>query len=58
MCGIVCERLASLGVKLDKEANKNCHGTAVISAEDSKVCVRVIPADEELGIARRTYELN
>lgn len=54
---MVCEKLAPIGVKLDSNANENCHGAAVISAVDSKVCVRVIPTDEELGIARRTYEL-
>lgn len=42
-------------VKLDEEANHS--HAAVISAPDSKACVRVIPKDEELGIARRTYEL-
>ena len=54
---MVCEKLAPIGVKLDSNANENCHGAAVISAADSKVCVRVIPTDEELGIARRTFEL-
>ena len=54
---MVCERLTALGVKLDEKANQNCRGAAVISAPDSKVCVRVIPANEELGIARRTYEM-
>lgn len=54
---MVCEKLAPLGVKLDGQANKNCDGAAVISAPDSRVCVRVIPANEELGIARRTFEL-
>ena len=54
---MVCEKLAPLGVKLDGQANENCDGAAVISAPDSGVCVRVIPANEELGIARRTFEL-
>ena len=54
---MVCEKLTPIGVKLDSNANENCHGAAVISAADSKVCVRVIPTDEELGIARRTFEL-
>lgn len=54
---MVCEKLAPLGVKLDGQANQNCDGAAVISAPDSRVCVRVIPANEELGIARRTFEL-
>lgn len=53
---LVCQKLAPLGIKLDENANKRCSGSAVISAPDSKVCVRVIPTDEELGIARRTYE--
>lgn len=52
---MVCEKLSAIGVKLDEEANRS--HAAVISAPDSKVCVRVIPTDEELGIARRTYEL-
>ena len=55
---MVCEKLAPLGIRLDREKNESCCGGAVISAEDSAVCVRVIPTDEELGIARRTYELD
>lgn len=52
---LVCEKLAPLGVKLDEEANRR--NDTVISSPDSAFCVRVIPTDEELGIARRTYEL-
>lgn len=55
---MVCDKLAPLGVRLDEAKNEACHGQAIISAPDSKVCVRVIPTNEELGIARRTYELN
>lgn len=55
---MVCEKLAPLGVKLDREKNEACHGEGVISAEDSAVCVRVMPTNEELGIARRTYEMD
>lgn len=51
---MVCRKLAVLGVKLDEAANEK--NQSVISARDSEVCVRVIPTDEELGIARRTYE--
>lgn len=54
---MVCDKLAPLGVQLDEQANEACSGAAVISAPGSKVCVRVIPTDEEMGIARRTYEL-
>lgn len=55
---MVCEKLAPLGVKLDRAKNEACHGEGIISAEDSAVCVRVISTNEELGIARRTYELD
>lgn len=51
---MVCRKLAVLGVKLDEAANEK--NQSIISAGDSEVCVRVIPTDEELGIARRTYE--
>lgn len=54
---MVCEKLAPLGVKLDVKKNEACRGQAIISAEDSAVCVRVIPANEELGIARRAFEI-
>ncbi len=49
---MVCERLAWLGLILDPEAN--AAGTPVISAPESLVEVRVIPADEEETIARHT----
>lgn len=55
---MVCEKLVPLGVKLDDAKNEACHGEGVISTEGSAVCVRVIPTNEELGIARRTYEMN
>lgn len=55
---LVCEKLAPIGVKLDEAKNEACPGEGVISADDSAVCVRVIPANEELGIARRTYEID
>ena len=52
---MVCERLGAIGVRLDEEANRA--NAPIISSRDSEVTVRVIPTDEELGIARRTYEL-
>lgn len=53
---MVCGKLAPLGVKLDSGKNAACRGEGIISAADSQVRVRVIPANEELGIARRTWE--
>ena len=41
-----------MGVKLDAERNNVRGEEALISADDSKVAVLVIPADEEGEIAR------
>lgn len=50
--------LEFMGVKLDKEKNKGLRGKeALISTVDSKVKLVVIPTDEELVIARDTYEI-
>lgn len=54
---MVCEKLTPLGVRLDTAKNSRCRGEGIISAADSAVTVRVIPTDEELGIARRVYSL-
>ena len=50
--------LEFLGVKMDVARNRSCRATeAVISADDSKVTVCVIPTDEELMIATDTLAL-
>lgn len=50
--------LEFLGVKLDDAKNRACRATeAIISADDSKVKVVVIPTDEELMIALDTQAL-
>jgi len=52
------EGLEFMGVKMDNEKNKACRATeAVISADDSRVKVCVIPTDEELMIAMDTLAL-
>jgi acetate kinase len=50
----VCAKLNLLGIRLD--STRNAANETVISADDSAVQVLVIPTNEELGIARRTYE--
>jgi acetate kinase len=50
----VCAKLNLLGIRLD--STRNAASETVISADDSAVQVLVIPTNEELGIARRTYE--
>ena len=46
----ICEGLGFLGIEL--HAGRNAAHAAVISAEASRVTVRVIPTNEELMIAR------
>ncbi len=54
----ICEYLGYLGVTIDDEANKNCHGEpTIISTPDSKVKVLMFPTNEELYIARETKKL-
>ena len=53
----ICEGLEFLGVKLDPEKNNTRGKEAIISADDSKVTVWVIPTNEELMIARDTAAL-
>ncbi|MBD5183843.1 MAG: acetate kinase [Bacteroidales bacterium] len=50
----ICKQLAYLGVTFNAEANKSRGEEVVISGEDSKVKVVVIPTDEELMIAQDT----
>lgn len=52
----ICDMLACIGVKLDKQRNEEMiHGKeGLISAPDSKIKVYVIPTNEELVIARDT----
>ncbi|MEW9122503.1 MAG: acetate kinase [Thermotaleaceae bacterium] len=49
--------LEFMGVKIDSERNNTRGKEVVVSAEDSKVKVLVIPTNEELMIARDTQEL-
>ena len=53
----ICQGLEFLGVKLDPEKNNIRGKEAIISADDSKVTVWVIPTNEELMIAQDTAAL-
>lgn len=46
-----------LGIKMDAERNHVRSEEAIVSAEDSRVTVCLIPTDEELMIARDTYQI-
>ena len=53
----ICQGLEFLGVKIDPEKNNVRGKEAIISTDDSKVTVWVIPTNEELMIAQDTAEL-
>ncbi len=51
----VCRQITHLGIRLAEEPKVLGGGNLQISAEDSPVRVLVIPANEELGVARKTW---
>jgi len=53
-----CEGLEFLGVKIDPEKNKVRAKEAIISNDNSRVKVMVIPTNEELMIAKDTAEIS
>ncbi|MCL2111480.1 MAG: acetate kinase [Clostridiales bacterium] len=54
---IICSELGNLGIKLDLIKNKVRGKETIISRDDSKVSILLIPTNEELMIARDTYAL-
>lgn len=53
----VIDALNVLGIKIDEERNNTRGCVALISSDSSSVPVYVVPTDEELMIARDTYNL-
>lgn len=54
---LICKRLGYLGITLDEEQNGKRGEDLVITTQDSKTKVLVIPTNEELAIARETYAI-
>ena len=54
---IICNDLGNLGIKLDVVKNKVRGKELIISRDDSPVKVLLIPTNEELMIARDTYDI-
>ena len=54
---IICADLDNMGIKLDLVKNKVRGKETIISQDDSKVALLLIPTNEELMIARDTYSL-
>ena len=53
----ICNYLEFAGVKLDAERNKVRGKEALISTDDSRVKLYIVPTNEEIMIARDTYRL-
>jgi len=53
----ICAGLDNLGVKLDLEKNNVRGKETVLSTDDSKVKILLVPTNEELMIARDTYRI-
>ena len=54
---IICNNLGNLGIKLDPVKNKVRGKETIISADDGRVKILLIPTNEELMIARDTYDI-
>lgn len=54
---IICNNLGNLGIKLDPVKNKMRGKEMEISTDDSRVKLLMIPTNEELMIARDTYNI-
>jgi acetate kinase len=50
----VCKDLSGFGVEIDEERNRTMKGDGAISTESSRVKVLVVPAYEEIIVARET----
>jgi acetate kinase len=50
----VCKGLTGFGIELDEAANQAARKAGAISAEGSRVKVLIMPADEEIIVARET----
>ena len=54
---LICENMGNLGIKLDVLKNKVRGKETIISADDARVKVLLIPTNEELMIAKDTFDL-
>ena len=53
---LILEGMEEYGIKLD-DAKNDTRDEAIISADDSRVKVLIVPTNEELMIARDTMDL-
>jgi acetate kinase len=55
--GAVLKGLSGFGVELDEERNRSIKGEGAISTDSSPVRVLVVPANEEMIVARETVKV-
>ncbi len=54
----ICSDLEQIGIEFDEESNNaTCRKEGLISTQNSRIKVFVIPTDEEAAIAKDTYQL-
>lgn len=53
----VISQLGSIGCTMDEDANRTRRGPCFVSTADSRVAAIIMPTDEELMIARQTFEV-
>ena len=55
---LICQDLDYFGIELDEERNeKRDKSIREIQKDSSKVCILVVPTNEEIEIAKQSYEL-
>ena len=54
---LICNEMGNLGIKLDLVKNKIRGKETIISTDDARVKLLLIPTNEELMIARDTYNI-
>jgi len=57
MRDVICSELGNLGIKIDLVKNKVRGKETIISRDDSKVKILLVPTNEELMIARDTFNI-
>lgn len=57
MRDVICSEMGNLGIKLDLVKNKVRGKETIISRDDSKVKILLVPTNEELMIARDTLDI-
>ena len=57
MRDVICSEMGNLGIKIDLVKNKVRGKETIISREDSKVKILLVPTNEELMIARDTFHI-